>query len=552
MTKTAGLDKETLDILLTTLSKLKGRLITPERCRELDKSEDFPAEIVREMLGPEIGLHLVFIPEEYGGLGGGARDIYRVSLELSKIDQAIATAFLAIALGTDPIRVAGTPEQKEKWFSRIAGEGLIVAYGVTEPGAGSNVAALKTRADHVMEGGRLKGYRLNGTKQFITNGGVADLYSILAAAPNGPAFFLVEKGMKGLNPGKPEDKHGIRASNTTPLVLEDLFVPAENLIGGEEGKGLAQASEVFGYTRLMVAAFGIGGGEAALERAVAYAKERIQFGSPLMEKQGYTHKLLVPHAVRLEAAKAYCEEVAARIDQGEKDLNIEGAIAKYFSTEEGNRTAEDSIQALGGYGYIKEYDVERIKRDVRITMIYEGTSEIQQNLISMFRWRTSVKSKGGFYDRMADEMKALENRHPDIGASLAEFGLRMVNRSILFAHEHKLTKQQHVMFLIADMVTLGETAAALCRRAARFLAEKHSRAGLEAAISRIFSREVADGARAMASRVMVGSGKMEAGEFQAFLKEAGSDLLLKGMRGDLADKDMVAERLRDQSGAGEG
>ena len=188
-------------------------------------------------------------------------------------------------------------------------------------------------------------------------------------------------------------------------------MPVENLVGGVPGKGLIQANEVFGYTRLMVACFGLGGGVAALQKVIPYAKERIQFGSPLMEKQGYTHKLVLPYAAKLEAARAYIEEVAVRLDSGESDLQVEGAIAKLFATETGNACADAAIQALGGYGYIREYDVEKIKRDVKITTIYEGTSEIQQLIISTFRWRSSVQSKYEFYESLAAQMDAIAAEH---------------------------------------------------------------------------------------------------------------------------------------------
>jgi alkylation response protein AidB-like acyl-CoA dehydrogenase len=222
------------------------------------------------------------------------------------------------------------------------------------------------------DSGKVKGYKLNGQKQFITNGGVADIYTILADAPDGPSFFIVEAGTEGLIRGKHEDKHGIRASDTCSLSMEDLFIPVENLVGGVEGQGLKEANKVFGYTRLMVATFGLGGGMASLERAIKYSKERVQFGTTLAEKQGYTHKLLVPNAVHLEAARAYIEEVASRLDSEEKDLQVEGSIAKYFATEAGDAAANDGIQALGGYGYIREYEVEKIKRDTKISTIFEG------------------------------------------------------------------------------------------------------------------------------------------------------------------------------------
>ena len=183
---------------------------------------------------------------------------------MAGIDLGIATGVLATFLGTDPIIVGATPEQKAHWMGRIADEGLLMAYGATEPQAGSDLAALPTTAVPVVEDGKIVGYRITGRKQWISNGGVADLYTILANAPGGPSWFVVEKGLAGFSHGKPEDKHGIRASNTAALFLEDVYVPADRLVGGVEGKGLAQAQAVFGYTRLMVAAFGLGAGWAAL------------------------------------------------------------------------------------------------------------------------------------------------------------------------------------------------------------------------------------------------------------------------------------------------
>ena len=314
----AGLDGETRDMILDTLRKYAERKLTNDYLLELDHEDRFPEEVLKELNDPmQLGLHLIFIPEEFNGLGGGAYDIYRVSELMASIDLGVATGVLATFLGSDPIRVGGTPEQKAHWMGRIADEALLMAYGATEPQAGSDLAAMSTKAVPVGENGDA-GYKISGRKQWISNGGVADLYTILALAPGGPSWFVVERGAEGLSHGKGEDKHGIRASNTAALFLEDVYVPAERLIGGVEGQGLAQAQAVFGYTRLMVGAFGLGAGWEALRRAIRYAHERIQGGAPLNDKQGYTHKLIVPNAVRLEAARTYIEWVAERLDGGEE------------------------------------------------------------------------------------------------------------------------------------------------------------------------------------------------------------------------------------------
>ena len=537
MAQHGKMDPETLTMVLDTIEKLEREKLPLETKLELDKNGEFPVELMQFMLGPEIALHLIFIPEEYGGLGAGATEIGIVSERMAKMDLAIATSFLGICLGMDPIRVGATPEQKEKYIGRIAKEGLVVAYGVTEPEAGSNVQALKTKAEPVMDDtGKVTGYKLNGQKQFITNAGVAGLFTILAAAPGGPSFFIVEPGSEGLIPGKHEDKHGIRASDTCPLTLEDLFVPVENLIGGVEGQGLKQANQVFGYTRLMVATFGLGGGTAALERAIAYSKERVQFGTTLAEKQGYTHKLLVPNAVRLEAARAFIEVTARRLDTEEEDLQVEGSIAKYFATEAGDAMANDAIQAFGGYGYIREYEVEKIKRDVKILTIYEGTSEIQRNIISMFRLRNTVRSKGSFYGEMAE---GLDKLPVESGGPLLARAMRILNSVILNARKNKLTKSQHVMFLLADMMTWAEVGCALCHKAVVYQGEQNSSPSFLKAAARLFVREIFEKVYLNGLRIVSGCDQ----RIEEVAQELDSLNVGNAMQGSLKDMNLVAQEL---------
>jgi alkylation response protein AidB-like acyl-CoA dehydrogenase len=481
------MDQETYSIVLDTLKKIEREKLALETKLAMDEKGEFPEDLIRFMVGPDIGLHLIFVPEEYGGLGASAMQIARMSEEIAKIDMAIATSFLAICLGMDPIRVGATEAQKELHIRRIADEGLIVGYAVTEPEAGSNVQALKTKAERVLgDNGEIEGYRINGQKQFITNGAVADLYTILADTPEGPSFFIIEKGANGLVPGAHEDKHGIRASNTASITLEEVYVPAENLVGGIEGIGLKQANRVFGYTRVMVATFGLAASAAVLEKVTSYAKQRVQFGTTLAEKQGYTHKFLVTHAVRMEAARAYIEEVASRIESGQEDLQVEGSIAKYFATEAGDAAANDGIQALGGYGYIRDYEVEKIKRDVKITTIFEGTSEIQQSIISVFRLRETVHTKGEFYRRMAEELSGLPW---ETGGPLLSNAIGLLNELIVFARKRKATRSQYVLFLLADMMTWAEVAKATCLKAASRGAGETGSAEFMLAVARLFARE---------------------------------------------------------------
>jgi alkylation response protein AidB-like acyl-CoA dehydrogenase len=273
----------------------------------------------------------------------------------------------------------------------------------------------------------------------------------------------------------------------------------------------------------MVACFGLGAGVAALQKVIPYAKERIQFGSPLMDKQGYTHKLVLPYAAKLEAARAYIEEVAERLDSGEADLQVEGAIAKLFASETGNACADAAIQALGGYGYIREYDVEKIKRDVKITTIYEGTSEIQQLIISTFRWRSSVQSKYEFYENLAAQMDEVHAQNPELKADVFAGLVRLVNRVIEEAHKAKATRQQYVMFHIATLATIAETGAALIKKAAVAAGADPERAEYLETCARVNAALAAETAFACASEVLYGTQKWEATEVEGIFDSSGFD-----------------------------
>ena len=547
---TVGLDRETLDGVLSALTEFATHHLPPEKLLELDARDEFPEEIVRRMCGAELGIHLLFIPEEFNGMGGGAFDTYRLCEQMARIDLGIATGLFATFLGSDPISVGGTPEQRARWLTRIADEGLIMAYGATEPAAGSDLAALKTTAERIVEDGAVVAYTINGRKQWISNGGVADVYTILANAPGGPSWFVVEKGTAGLSHGKPEDKHGIRASNTAALYLEDVRVTPDRLVGGVEGQGLLQAQLVFGYTRLMVAAFGLGAGWAALDRAIAYSLERIQAGAPLAEKQGYTHKLIVPHAVRLEMGRAYIEETAARIDGGADNQNTEGAIAKYLSTEAGNAACEAAIQALGGYGYTKEYQVEKHKRDVRITTIYEGTSEIMEMTISRDRWQLHLKTRGQHYHEQAGQLEALHRASPTVGADIAALGLHALAEVMERARIGRLTRNQHVLLRLGELVAWGEGAASLSRRAAaaasgtlHATADHRFDAATLAILARIAARDAALKIATDGLRWTHGAEALGTADLAAFESAAGIGAIHRVQAGQLADMDRAADAL---------
>jgi alkylation response protein AidB-like acyl-CoA dehydrogenase len=538
----AGLDLESRQMVLDTIGQLKKRLLTKEKILEYDKNEIFPEETIREMLGPEIGLQLLMIPEAYGGMGGGARDSCAVTREMAKICLGVTTAFFAIQLGADPLIVGGTEEQKAKWLGQIAEGDTLVAYAVTEPDAGSNVVAIKTKADPVTnEAGEIIGYTINGSKQFISTGLYADYITVLANTPEGTTFFVMEKGTEGFIAGKGEEKHGIRASNTSPLTFTDAFVPVENLIGGIPGHGIKQASKVFGYTRLMVAAMALGGAEAALEIAIPYSKDRVQFKTTLSEKQGYTHKLILPHVVRLAAVDAYISEVAERLDAGEQDLEVEGSIAKLYATETANKAAEDCMQALGGYGYIAEYEVEKIKRDVRITCIYEGTSEIQQTLISTMRWKKTRKTKGEFYQSISDEMNQLHAEAADLGCRSYGLAAAALNQVISLVNDNRLTRQQIIMFALADMAVHVEIGASLARKARRSAEQGGSGADRLKIIARLFAGEVSQVVSRNILNIVIGSGQFDEQAAADFLAQIAHSELATGLYNLIPDMDQLAD-----------
>ena len=275
-----GLDRDTLELVRKTLREFAADQLPDAYLLELYTRDEFPEDIVRTMLA-DLGVSLLFIPEKYGGMGASSFDVYRVCEQLARIDVGVATGVFATFLGSDPIVFGATEEQKAHWMSMIGEQGLLMAYGATEPEAGSDLAALRTSAKRIMDGDEITGYVINGNKQWISNGGFADLYTVLALAPEGPTWFVVDRDTEGFETGKPEDKHGIRASNTAALSLQDVTVSADRLVGEAEGMGLSQAQEVFGYTRLMVAAFGLGAGWEAMDRAIPYSAGRIQGGAPL-------------------------------------------------------------------------------------------------------------------------------------------------------------------------------------------------------------------------------------------------------------------------------
>ena len=538
-----GLDAETRKIVIETIREYGKKKLPHSHLIELDKENKFPTEIMKELYDPNmVAVNLIMIPTKYGGLGGNSFDIYRACEEISRIDLGVCTSVFATFLGMDPIFVGGTEKQKDKWINKIASEACYVAYGATEAAAGSDLLHLKTKAERVMEGDKIVGYKLNGGKMWITNGGVAGVYTILARAPKGVSWFVVERGTKGLSSDKHEDKHGIRLSNTTALALNEVYVPAENLIGGVEGKGMRQAQAVFGYTRLLVAAMALGAGWKALEHAIKYSQIRLVGGQPLSSKSGMTHKLIVPFAARLEACRAYIEEIALRIDGGEEGLQTEGAIAKLMASETANKAADNAIQAFGGNGYVREFPVEKIKRDVKITCIYEGTSEILELTTFRQRWQDNINADGHYYDRVAEEMDALHAKGPDVGAGAAAVALRALSRVLQACYDQKLTQNQYAHTKLGELMCHAETAASFCRAAAKDTLSEAVVFDQETwrAMSRINAAHAASWISSEGLALVAGSSDQDT---VGLVEGINMKAVAKAQKGAVADMDLVAKKL---------
>jgi alkylation response protein AidB-like acyl-CoA dehydrogenase len=345
---------------------------------ELDEKEEFPWGIIKILRETDfMGLYL---PEEYGGMGGGVLELAIAVDELSKACGGIAVCYAANALGSFPILLFGTPEQKQKYLTKVASGEWLAAFGLTEADAGSDASNIKTTAK--LDGDH---YVLNGTKQWITNGGEAHVYTVIAntnpkRGARGLTAFIVEKDTPGFTFGKKEKKLGIRSSSTTELVFQDCRIPKENLLG-KEGLGFAVALKTLDMARPGVAAQAVGIADGALAHAIAFSQERVQFGQPICQFQAIQHKI-AECATRIEAARALTYATAKMIDSGAKNFSKESAMCKLFASDVAMYVTTEALQIYGGTGYMREYPVEKYFRDAKITQIYEGTNEIQRNVIA--------------------------------------------------------------------------------------------------------------------------------------------------------------------------
>ncbi len=355
-----------------------------------DETEEFPWPIVEELA--KVDLCGVYIPEEYGGTGGGVFELCLAVEELCKIDGGIALVLAATALSTFPIMLFGNDEQKKKYLPDIAAGKKLAAFALTEPSAGSDASAIQTTAKK--EG---DSYILNGTKCFITNGGEAQIYIVITMTDKtkgsrGASAFIVEKDTRGFSFGKKEKKMGIRGSATRELIFNECKIPKENLLG-REGQGFIIALRTFDVSRPGVAAQALGIASGALDDAINYSRERVQFGQSISSFQAIQH-LLADMATEVEAARALIYATARMIDKDPKvRVTKEAAMCKLLASDVAMKVTTDAVQVYGGYGYMREYPVEKRMRDAKITQIYEGTNQIMRNEIALALIKEAARKK---------------------------------------------------------------------------------------------------------------------------------------------------------------
>ncbi len=363
--------------LIEAIKEIARERVAP-RASEIDHTGEFPWDM-SELLAQQ-DIYAMPFPVEYGGIGSSKLAVVMAIEELSRHCATTGLLLAVQQLGSFPIALVGTDEQKRRYFPRLASGEWLAAFGLTEAGSGSDAAAMRTFA--VRKGDK---YILNGSKRFITNGGLAQVNSVFAITDpdkgtRGISAFIVEKDYPGFSVGRIEDKMGIKGSQTAELIFEDCEVPAENLLG-REGDGFKIAMMTLDRTRPGIGAQAVGIAQGALDLAVSYARQRVQFGKPIAENQGIQF-MLADMATKVEASRLLVYNVAEMIDRGERNFSQYSAMAKMFASDSAMAVTNDAIQVLGGYGYMKEYPAERMMRDAKITQIYEGTNQVQRLVIA--------------------------------------------------------------------------------------------------------------------------------------------------------------------------
>ncbi len=367
---------EEQQMIVDVARQITEEKIIPVRA-ELDEKEEFPSAIIKAIA--QADLAGIYIAEEYGGYGGGSFDICLALEQFARGCVGIATSFAANALGAYPIIISGSEELKNKYLPALASGEKMAAFALTEPNAGSDASGIQTTA--VLDGDQ---WVLNGTKQWITNGGEANIYSVIAITdrakgPRGASMFVVEDADPGFSYGQKEKKLGIRASSTRELIFKDCRVPKERMIG-RPGSGFITVMKTLDKSRPGIAILGVGLAQAALDEAVVYAKQRVQFGKPIIAFQAVQH-LLADMAIQTEAARTLVYQAAKHIDAHPEDMSKASSMCKVFATDVAMKVTVDAVQVLGGYGYMRDYPVEKMMRDAKILQIYEGTNQIQRNVV---------------------------------------------------------------------------------------------------------------------------------------------------------------------------
>lgn len=432
-----------------------------------------------------LGVAVLAAPPEFGGMAGALPGLIYAGEALGRADLGIATGALASLLAGAPVFSGGTEEQRRGIAGRIL-RGEIGAFAATEPQGGSSVAELRTQALPV-SGGE---YVLNGAKQWITNAGIADFYIILAKTPEGPAWFIADKSLQGLSFGLPEKKYGQHLSVTADLYLDNVNIPAENMVGLLPGQGLRQASAAFDLTRLIVASMSAGSGEAALETAALYSLSR--YGGALSEDTAYMNGLIVPHYVRLEAVRFYLESLC-RLSFTESDsgiyaqassLTAESSISKFFAAEACVEACRASSQACGGAGISREYSAGKRLSDSLILPIYEGADEILKISVFRKRWQDYLRSGGKLWQQKAEAAASFSK---DACSGMAAQPMILLSSLFEICRKHRLNRDRHISLKFGEFIAYSEIASSFFLCASSETAKAMSRIFAREALSKIYS-----------------------------------------------------------------